>query len=243
MAAILIDLVGEGGVFVLNGLSYFAVVLAAFLIRPVRGAKPAPGGILANVVAGLGYVRRRPELLALVGLMAVTRLLARPYIQLLPVFARDVLQVGASGLGALNTAAGGGGLVAAITVASLGSYPRRGLVLAVSVALFGCALLLFTLSTSFTVSLVMSAALGFLGAFSGISTNTMLQLHSDPRLRGRVMSLHGLTMMGVVPLGAMLEGALGSLVGVPPVLIVGGALTALVAVTVTVLAPRLRTLE
>ena len=243
LAAILIERTGEGSVFMLNGVSYLAVVLAAILMRPPRRAAHGSGGILANVLTGLRYVRGAPELLALVLLMAVTSLLARPYIQLLPVFARDVLQAGAAGLGALNAAAGGGAVAAAMLVAVLGSYPRRGLALALSVALFGAALVVFALSTSYSLSLATAAALGFLSAFSGINTNTMLQTHSDPRLRGRVMSVHGLTMMGVVPLGTMLEGALGSVVGVPPVVLLGGAVTLLAALATALLVPRLRRLE
>ena len=91
--------------------------------------------------------------------------------------------------------------------------------------------------------MVASGAIGLLSAFTGISSNTMLQTYSKPRLRGRVVSLHGLTMMGVVPLGVMLEGALGSLIGVPLVVMIGGALTALVALGTVLLVPRVRRLE
>ena len=242
-AAVLIEHVGEASVFLLNAVSYFAVVVAAILMRPTRRTPRGSGGLLTQVVDGLRYVARSPELLALVGLMGLASLLARPYIQLLPVFAADVLNVGASGLGALTSAAGVGAVVAATLVAVLGSHRRRGLVITVAAALFGLALIVFGFSTSFAVSLAASAALGFLSAFTGIGTNTILQTHSDSRLRGRVMSLHGLTMMGVVPLGVMLEGALGSVIGVPPMVIVGGAVTLAAAAWVALSGPRLRALE
>src|SRR6266508_1619046 len=159
--------------------------------------------------------------------MAVISLLARPYIQLLPAFARDVLDVGASGLGALISASGVGAVVGSMLVAMFGSYRGRGLALMLSGATFGVALVVFSLSTNFTLSLVASGAIGLLSAFTGISSNTMLQTYSKPRLRARVVSLHGLTMMGVVPL----------------VVMIGGALTALVALGTVMLVPRVRRLE
>jgi hypothetical protein len=214
LAAILIVQIGEGGVFLLNGTTYLAVVLGTVLMRPIPARPRGNGGILSNVVEGLRYVRRTPELFALVLLGSLVSLLARPYIQLLPAFA-----------------------------AAFGSYRRRGWALMFSFIGFGVGLVAFAMSGSFAVSLGVAVALGFVSAYSGISSNTVLQTRSDARMRGRVMSLHGLTMMGIVPLGVMLEGALGSLFGVPYVVAIGGALAALAAVAAMVLVPRLRNLE
>ena len=100
----------------------------------------------------------------------------------------------------------------------------------------------FGLSTSFTLSLVLSAGIGLLSAFSGINTNTMLQAHADARMRGRVISLHGLTMMGMVPLGTMLEGAVGSVLGVPTVVVLAGLGALAVVIYTLVAAPKVRAL-
>ena len=244
LAAILIEVAGEGPVFVLNGLTYVTVVAAAIMMRPTipTAAVRASGNLLANVVEGLRYVRRTPSLFALVTSMAVVSLLARPFGQLMPAFARDVLDVGAGGLGALNSAAGAGALAGAVLSAGLGSYRGRGLAVILSAVGFGAALVAFGLSTNFVLSLVLSTVIGLLSAFSGINTNTLLQAHSEARMRGRVISLHGLTMMGVVPLGVMLEGVLGSVLGVPLVVILAGVLTAVVALWTAAFAPRVRTL-
>ena len=243
LAAILIEAIGEGPVFILNGLSYVTVVAAAIMMRPtIPAAARATGNLLANVLEGLRYVRRTPSLFALVTSMAVVSLLARPFGQLMPAFARDVLDVGAGGLGALNSAAGGGALAGAVLSAGLGSYRGRGLAVVLSAVGFGVALVAFGLSTSFWLSLVLSTVIGLLSAFSGINTNTLLQANSEARMRGRVISLHGLTMMGVVPLGVMLEGVLGSILGVPAVVVIAGVLTAVVALWTVAFAPRLRAL-
>ncbi|MCC6178878.1 MAG: MFS transporter [Chloroflexi bacterium] len=242
LASLLILVTDEGALFMLNGVSYVAVVISVMMIRPVQSAPPSKGSLLDSMLNGLRYVWKTPELLALVGLMAVTSLLARPYNQLLPVFASDILQIGVAGLGALTGAAGAGALVAALLVAALGTFKHRGLVVALSGVLFGAVLVVFALSTSPAVSLAACAVLGFCSTFSSISANTMLQAYSSARMRGRVMGLHGLTMMGIMPLGTMLEGSLGSVVGVPAVLLLGGGLTGAVALWITLRASRLRML-
>jgi MFS family permease len=243
-AALLIEWISEGPVFLLNAAAYFSVVVAALAMRvPGRGPSRGSGSILANVVDGLRYIRRTPELCWLVVSMALLSLLARPFGQLMPAFARDVLDVGAAGLGALNSATGVGALAGALIAASLGSYRGRGLALLVSAGLYGALLIVFGFSTDFTLSIIISVLVGVVAAFSGINTSTMLQTHADPRMRGRVISLHGLTMMGVVPLGVMLEGALGSLVGVPTVVIVAGLVSVLVVAYTIIAAPQVRTLD
>ena len=242
-AALLIEWISEGPVFLLNALAYSAVVVAAIMMRTSGKATTiGSGSIIANVLDGLRYIRRTPELCWLVLSMALLSLLARPFGQLMPAFARDVLDVGASGLGALNSASGAGALVGAIVAASLGSYRGRGFALLVSAGIYGALLIAFGLSTDFTLSLAISVCVGVVAAFSGINTNTMLQTHADPRMRGRVISLHGLTMMGVVPLGVMLEGGLGSVFGVPNVVIIAGIVSVIVVVCTIVSAPKVRAL-
>lgn len=241
IAAVLIEWVSEGPVFIVNGFAYSAVVLAAVVMRsPGQAAARGAGSIIANLLDGLRYIRRTPELCALVISMALVSFLARPFGQLMPVFARDVLDVGAAGLGALNSAAGVGALVGAVVAASLGTYRGRGLALMASAGGFGLVLAVFGFSTNFLLSVALCGVIGLLSAFSGINTNTMLQTNAEPRMRGRVISLHGLTMMGIVPLGTMFEGALGSLVGVPTVVIVGGLASVLIVAYTLIAVPRVR---
>ncbi len=109
--------------------------------------------------------------------------------------------------------------------------------------LFGITLVVFALSAHLAVSVAAVAVLGFCSTFGSVGANTLLQTASFPRMRGRVMGLHGLTMMGIMPLGVMLEGALGSALGVPTILVAGGGLTALAALAIALRAERLRHLE
>jgi MFS family permease len=147
--------------------------------RPsARGSGSIPGNILMAVPHSADA-----ELCWLIISMAI--LSFPPGRPRTPAFARDVLEVGAAGLGALNSAAGAGALVGAVLAAMLGSYRGRGLALMLSAAGFGLLLVGFGLSTSFTLSLVLAGGIGLLSAFSGINTNTMMQTHADPRMRGR----------------------------------------------------------
>jgi MFS family permease len=243
LAAVLIEWFDEGPVFLMNGVAYSAVVVAAIAMR-VSGRGPArsSGSIIANILDGLRYIRRTPELCGLVISMAAVSLLARPFGQLMPAFARDVLDVGAAGLGALNSAAGAGALLGAVLAAGLGTYRGRGFWLLVSAGAFGLLLVAFGLSQSFMLSMVLCCGIGLASAFSGINTNTMLQTHADPRMRGRVISLHGLTMMGMVPLGTMLEGAIGSVTGVPSVVVLAGLASVIIVAYTIVSSPKVRAL-
>jgi len=243
VAALLIEWVGEGPVFIINGFAYSSVVMAAVIMRsPGQSAARGSGSMIGNLLEGLRYIWRTPALFALVVSMALVSFLARPFGQLMPAFARDVLDVGAAGLGALNSAAGAGALLGAVIAASLGTYRGRGFALMMSAGGFALVLMLFGFSTNFLLSVALCGVIGLLSAFSGINTNTMLQTNAEPRMRGRVISLHGLTMMGIVPLGTMFEGALGSIVGVPTVVIVGGLAAFLVVIYTLFAAPTVRDL-
>lgn len=243
IAGILIAAIGEGPIFMLNGATYLTVVLAAWLLRAPRRSAPTTGSLLASVVDGLRYVRRTPALFSLVLLMTLVSLLARPYINLLPVFAADILSVGPSGLGALNSAVGVGAVAASAAASLLGRYRKRGLVLMISSVFFGLGLVVLASTSDYTLALTVAVVLGFVSAFTGINSNMMMQSHADPRMRGRVVSLHGLQMMGVNPVGVMLEGAIGSVVGVPLVLMVAGAATALASVFAIFTARQTRELD
>lgn len=244
IAALLIEPIGEGGIFMLNGASYLSAVLAACLVRtPKRYERSSGGSLIGNVVDGLRYVRRTPELFAVVGIGTLVALLVRPYLNLLPVFAGDILDVGPRGLGTMNAAIGVGAVLAATLCAVLGRFRWRGLVFLISCALFGAGVVGLALSTDYVVSIAIVTALGFLSTYSGTNSNMILQTHSDPRMRGRVVSLHGLQMMGINPLGVMLLGALGSVYGVPLVLAIAGGLTLLASLWTIVRAPTVRPLD
>jgi predicted MFS family arabinose efflux permease len=243
IAALIIDRLGIAGAFLVNGVLSFAVVVALLLMQPVRRRVAGAGSALSNLVEGFRYVQSAPVIAALFAMIAVTSLIARPYLQLMPVFARDVLQVGASGLGMLMGLIGAGGLVGAFAIASLGSYRRRGQVLVASGMIFCLLLVAFAASPWFVLSSLLCFGLGFTQNFFFASTNTMIQTNVPGALRGRLISMYAFIMMGFMPLGSMFVGSLGELIGVPPTVALGGAVSLLVLVGTMLKVPRLRSLE
>jgi len=239
----MIETTGLATPFLFCAVSNLGVAIALVTMKPVQHQTRSEASFYQNLVEGLGYVRRTPAIFGLMGLMSVFALLGRPYVELMPVFARDVLAIGASGLGALNALIGVGSFIGSVAVASLGNYRRKGRLIIGSAIIFSILLTTFSISTWVPLSLVIAPILGFFTLFYMVGTNTLIQSTVPGALRGRVASIYGLVQMGLMPMGIMLEGAVGSLIGVP-ITVVGGGLVVLVCSGLGLLAvPALRRLE
>jgi MFS family permease len=221
---------GAGLLFYVNAISYLAVVVALLKMRsvPVVG-KSGEVTMLESIREGLAYIRRDTVVKWIVILAAATALFARPYIQLLPAVAHEVLQVGAVELSWMLAASGIGALAGSLATAALGGLRRRGALLIASSLAFGLLLVLFATQRSLPVSLVILVLLGlstmvFLGMANGL-----LQTRSPDHLRGRVMSVYTMVFMGLMPLGSMVLGSVGSVVGTAGGLLAGGVLCTVVA--------------
>lgn len=217
-------------VFYLNALSFLAVLVPVFIIkpRPVAGSA-GPARFQGAIFEGLRYVQQRPALLLLLLLCAVTGVFGRSFTQLLPVFARDVLQVGPDGYGLMLTLPGAGTLLAGFLLAGGGHHLNRkwlivGAQAGIIATLFG-----FALSRSFPLSLALLGINGFAATAFGAACATVLQTEAEGRLRGRVMSLYAITIIGLPPMGSLISGSLATAIPVSlavtiPALIVVGFL-------------------
>ena len=223
IAGILVAVVGEGMCFLINGLSFIAVLccLAAMQIAP-REIKPQHDNIFAGMKDGMTYAFGFAPIRYAIILLSVAALLGMPYTVLMPVFAREVLKGGAHILGFLMAATGGGALAGAIYLASRKS--PRGLLKIIVVAsiVFGAGLVLFSLSSILWLSLVFLAVAGFGMVTQMASSNTLLQLIADDDKRGRVMSLYIMSFVGLGPFGSLLYGWLASIIGAPYTVMGGG---------------------
>jgi predicted MFS family arabinose efflux permease len=225
---LLISPFGAGGIFVLNAVSYLAVIAALLLMRPLPPAARAAQSAVDSLREGLRFVRRDPLVGWLVLLLLASCALSRPYLQLLPAFAHEVLGLGAVGLSWLLGASGFGALVGSLAIAAFGAGPRRGLVLLIGLGSVGALLALASVERALAIEITLFALLGLaLMVFNGLF-GMLLQLGAPDRLRGRVTSVQSLIIQGAVPLGVAGQGALGSLVGVETVLLWGGLLTVVV---------------
>ena len=221
---------GAGLLFYVNAVSYLAVVVALLKMEPVPilgQSNQVP--MLDSIREGLAYIRQDVVIRWIIVLAATTALFARPYIQLLPAVAHDRLHVGAVELSWMLAASGLGALLGSLATAALGGLKRRGAVLIASAVSFGIFLVLFTMQRALLPSLPLLVLLGFSTmVFLGMA-NGLLQTRSPDHLRGRVMSVYTMVFMGLMPLGSMVMGSIGSVAGTSSGLLAGGVACTVVA--------------
>ena len=230
LAALVIAQLGLAWCFALNALSYLAVLGALVRVTLPRVARtPSAVTPMEGLREGLRYARSSRVVGTLLGMTAVYSVFGLPYLTLMPVFARDVLGVGASGYGALLSSVGVGAITGALALAAVGRRVPRGRLLVVAALSFASLLLLFSFQR-----LPMAAAAVLLGCgmtmiLTNAITNGLLQTTSPDEFRGRVMSMHALLFIGVSPAGALLGGAVAREAGVA--VAVGGGATVVLLFT------------
>jgi MFS family permease len=241
MAGVLVATIGEGWCFLLNGLSYVAVIGGLLLMRiEARTPLPQEGSALANIVEGFRYVRRTPPVRALLLMLGLVSLTGMPYAVLMPVFADRILHGGPGTLGLLMGASGFGALAAASLLATREGVRGLGRWIALASAGFGVSLLLFAWSTSVWLSAAALVPVGFCMLLQMASSNTLIQAMVPDALRGRVMAIYSMMFMGMAPFGALLAGTLADRIGAPATVAGGGAACILGALVFGARLPTLR---
>ena len=225
LAGMIIALVSEGICFVLNGLSYVAVLAALLAMRlPPLPRLPIEHDVLRSLRDGLRYAFSSPPIRALLVLVALVSLTATPYTVLMPVMAAAVLGGGAHTLGILMAATGLGALGGALYLAVRRTVLGLGRLIVLALAVFGAALLAFALVRQVWLSALVLVAAGAGMMVQMASCNTVLQTIVDEDKRGRVMSFYTMAFMGMMPLGSLLAGNLASRLGAPRTIAMGGAI-------------------
>ncbi|MFA5784656.1 MAG: MFS transporter [Phycisphaerae bacterium] len=223
IAGILIAVTGEGICFLLNAISYLAVIISLLMMKlkpyKIQHAATHPLHQLKDAfVYSFGFAPIRYIIL----LLAIVSFTGMPYAVLMPVFARDILHGDSSTLGFLMGASGIGALTAALYLASRKTVLGLGKMLVVATLTFGASLMIFAISKSLWLSMPM---LFFAGAGMMINLaacNTILQTMVDDDKRGRVMSIFAMAFMGMVPFGSLIAGASAHRYGAGNTLLVGG---------------------
>jgi MFS family permease len=208
-------LFGVAGNFFLNGLSFLAVLVALTRIRYIEPAAPAEGHLWEKLKQGFIYVFRNPAMSALVLLVAISSLLAIPYLTFVPYFARDVLASDEPGLGVLMACSGAGAFLGAITIASVTHMRRRGLFVFRAFAGFYAAIIAFTFSRNFYLSGLILAIAGYCMIISAATINSLLQHLAEDHMRGRVMSIYATAFLGLPPIGCLIAGSMAHVIGAP----------------------------
>lgn len=224
VAGLLVASVGEGWCFGINALSYIAVLTGLFLIKIQTQRKvPVPGSAISNIVEGFQFVAKTSPVRSLLLLLGIVSLMGSPYAVLMPIFADQILNGGASGLGILMGASGVGALAGALALAARKSLKGLGRWIAIASAGFGASLILFSFSRSFWLSAAFLVPAGFAMMVQMASSNTLVQSMVPDNLRGRVMAVYSMMFMGMAPLGAMFAGTVAEKIGAPYTVAVGGA--------------------
>jgi MFS family permease len=212
-AAAIIQRWGIAVCFLLNGLSFVAVLMALTRISPRPRATAA--GERPSILEGLRYVRQDTVAFRVLALFAVTACFGWAYQTLLPALASEQFGRGAGGVGALLAAAGVGSLVAGVVTAALSGENHRRRLIYGGAFVYAIALALFAASRSFPLGLALSAVVGFGLIVCGVNINARLQETVPDALRGRVMAIFSLLFMSLQPLGGLLAGLVAQQVGTP----------------------------
>jgi len=223
IAGLLIGIVGEGICFLLNGISFLAIIIAllAMNIRKKKiKSKHAP--IIQGLKDGYAYAFGFPPIRYIILLLGLISLMGMPYLVLMPIFAKDILHGGPHTLGFLMGATGIGALIGAAFLASRKSILGLWRLIVIASNIFGLGLIAFSFSRHIQLSLCMMLLTGFGMIVQMASSNTILQTIVDEDKRGRIMSFYAMAFMGMAPFGSLMAGSLASRIGAPTTLMISG---------------------
>ncbi|HEY6328993.1 MAG TPA: MFS transporter, partial [Blastocatellia bacterium] len=241
LAGLLVGAVGEGWCFLLNAVSFVAVIVSLIMIKIARieGARPA-GSPFKSLKEGMTYVAETRPIRALLIMVTVVSVCGMPYSVLMPIFAKQVLGGGPTELGILLGAGAVGALGGALMLAARSRVEGLGRVVATAIVFFGLSLIAFSFSTKFILSTILMVPAGFTVMLQLSGTNTLLQTMVPDQMRGRLMSLYSVSLLGMAPFGSLLSGKLADMIGAPMTVALGGAICSIAALIFRLRFPSIR---
>jgi MFS family permease len=241
-AGILIELFGNEWPFFVLSVVFIASIGLIGFIKGVEVKRVAQSqSIWKNMVEGIQIVRQNRIVLALMVMAATCEMFGFSFAVLVPVFARDVLDVGAVGMGMINAFRSGGGLIAGLTLASLGDFKHKGKLLMVMYMGFGIGLILFANAPGYALALLFIGIVGISAAGHDAMSQTLLQLNVEEDQRGRAMGIWQLSI-GFGVIGSMTLGTLAEAYGAPLAQSVFGGLMVVTVALLYMTVPKLKEL-
>jgi MFS family permease len=236
-------LFGPAWCFLINGLSFIAVIaaLARMKLEPLP-PKPHRNSLITDLKAGLRYTGTHPVIRTTIGLVGVVSLFGISYATLIPAWAVKIMHGGATMNGLLQALRGLGALTSALFIASLGRFRFRGKLLTAGSFALPVSLVVFSFVRVLPLSLVVLFCAGFAQILILNLANATVQTLAPHDLRGRVMSIYTLTFFGVMPIGALLNGRMATHIGEPTTIVINASITMLFAAIVALAMPKLRRL-
>lgn len=222
IAGLLIVAVGEAWCFLLDGLSYFAVIASLVAMRfAPRVRTRTDTHMFEELRAGVGYIFGFPPVTALLVQVTLVSIMGMPYTVLMPVIAAKVLHGGPGTLGLLMTASGAGALLGTVYLASRHTVLGLGKVIIASTVALSVGLIAFSFSRTIAVSMVILPLVGAGMMLQSAAANTILQTIVDEKLRGRVMAFYSMAVLGTQPLGSLAAGAIADRIGAQHTILIG----------------------
>jgi len=241
VAGVLVAVVGEGYCFLINAISFMAVI-AALLAMKIKRFYPVKSGnnVLNDIREGFRYAFGFTPIRSLLLLLALISLVGMPYTVLMPIFARDILKGSSYTLGFLMASSGVGALIGGIYLAARKTVLGLGKILAAATAIFGAGLMVFGISKNLLLSLAMMLFAGFGMIINIAAINTILQTITEDDKRGRVMSFYTMAFIGMTPFGNLLAGILAEAIGAPNTILICGAICILGGIIFSIKLPSIR---
>jgi MFS family permease len=236
--------VGPGWCFTINGISFIAVIVALLLmkLKPFI-PHPSSGSMLVQLKEGISYVIKNPLIRALMLMVVSTSTVGHAYMTLLPAWVVTILSGDSALNGLMQSARGLGALVAALMIASLGRIKFKGKLLTIGSFVFPLMVLIWAAVRSIPVSLFFIALSGWGFMLMLNMANTLIQVSVPDHLRGRVMGIYTFAFFGMMPVGALLGGALAQWTNEPLAVTIGASISLIFALFVFLFFPRVRAME
>lgn len=230
LAGLILAVWGVAACFYINAVSFLTVIAALLLIR-ARPQLPKTTGesIWEHALSGVRYALSKRVIIVLLSSIGVLTVFGMIFTVLMPIFARDILKVGAKGLGYVMAANGLGAVTGALLVAYLAHVVRKDFLIKLGMTTFGLALIVFAFSRNVYLSMAALAVAGVAFLTSNSAINTSLQSIVPNEIRGRVMSLFVWSFMGLMPIGNLLGGWIAHMIGAPLAVFSGATVCLLTA--------------
>lgn len=232
LSGIVLTQFGAGNCFLLNAISFVAVIIALYLMKfPPYKPSPTKKKISTDLKEGLLYLKNTPKISSIILMLSLLCLLVVPYNTLLPVYAKIIFKGNAATFGYINSFIGLGAVIAAIYLASLKSSTNLKRVLFINTLILGVSLIVFSHLNIFPIAMAVAIICGF-GTMSLIPIcNTILQLEADEAMIGRVISFFAMAAFGMIPIGSLFIGMVSKYIGAPNSLLIQGIIALVIALS------------
>ncbi len=240
VAGILVSVIGFSGVFLLNAISYFAVLVALFAMRSPSQHQRLATTVRGELADGLRFISRTSLVLNLLVLSGLFSLFGRSYSTLMPAFARQVLHTDERSLGFMYAAPGLGTLAGGFLLAASGDVRNKSRLLLAGVIASSGLVSAFAISPALLPALVILVGVGAASTIYSATATTLLQVNAPGPMRGRVMSYNTVALLGLTPFGGALTGFAAEVLGVRMAILAGGVVVVAAGVMMFAVSPQLR---